>query len=73
MVVPRADALIVTSDETCQLRKQYRETFGESFPPFNMVEFRDEGELIAGEVYREEIRRCIETNTPYVIKRPGLW
>lgn len=47
-----------------ELRDQYFEMFHEPFPPFNFERFLGVGEYVA------ELKRCIETKTVYVQKRP---
>lgn len=68
MVVAPVDSAILRSDEMIELKKQYRETFGERFMPFNYADFDRIGERCAAQVYMDIIKQCLEENKPYEVE-----
>lgn len=75
MVVAPVDSAILRSDEMIKLKKQYRETFGERFMPFNYCDFQRDGDRCAAQVYMDTIKQCLEENKPYEVEsewcKPG--
>ena len=64
MVVAEVDSAILRSDEMIELKKQYRETFGERFMPFNYCDFQRDGDRCAAQIYKEELERCLREGKP---------
>lgn len=64
MVVAKVDSTILRSDEMIELKKQYRETFGERFMPFNYADFDRIGDKCAAQVYKEELEKCLREGKP---------
>ena len=65
VVVAKVDSTILRSDEMIELKKQYRETFGERFMPFNYCDFQRDGDRCAAQVW-------ISLNSAYTRESPAL-
>lgn len=64
MYVIREDGEILRTDEVINMLKQYEETFGERFLCFNYVDFPSTKTKIAGEVYRDTLRKALQEGKP---------
>ena len=64
MVVAEVDSAILRSDEMIELKKQYRETFGERFMPFNYCDFQRDGDRCTAQVYMDIIKQCLREGKP---------
>ena len=67
MYVAKVDSAILRSDEMWELKKQYRETFGERFMPFNYCDFQRDGDRCAAQVYMDIIKQCLHDGKPCTI------
>lgn len=65
-VAPR-DSTILRSDEVYNLKKEYREKFGEGFIPFNYSDFQGTEDIPAAQFYLETLRKAVEADEPYRI------
>ena len=61
----KTDYEIIISKETEDLKRQYKEMFGEAFPPFNYDEYPSTFGMPAAKFYQKMIRESIETKTLY--------
>ena len=67
MVVAPVDSPIIRSDEVQGMLDQYEEKFGERFIAFNYADFQRDGDKCAAEVYKETLRKALESDKPYHI------
>lgn len=65
-VVPR-DSAILRSSEMFDLKKEYRDKFGEGFIPFNYSDFQGTEHTPAAQIYLETLRKAVEADEPYRI------
>lgn len=64
MYVAAVDSEVLRSDEMLELKKAYREKFGERFMPFNYADFDRIGDKCAAQVYKEELEKCLREGKP---------
>lgn len=67
MYVARCDADILVTDKIFDMKKKYREKFGEPFIAFNYADFRGTNEKCAAQVYKEALEKALEGDKPYHI------
>ncbi len=64
MYVTRADADILCTDEVRELKRKYREKFGEQFNPFNYDDFPGTKTQRPGEMYKEALLKALQRDEP---------
>ena len=66
MYVIRADAKILCSDEVMDMRKRYREKFGEPFICFNYADFQGVRGVAgsAAQQYKEALEEALKKDEP---------
>jgi len=66
MYVIRADADILCTDEVRELKRKYREKFGEQFICFNYADFQGERGIVgsAAQQYKKALEEALEKDEP---------